>query len=565
MKKGILIAILVLVMVVAFLALLGGFIYMQFNREPEIPSHAYLQIDMNGSIVDSDVSPMSKKLTVRDLWYHLKRAKMDPRIDGIFLKIAYPSTGYAKVEDIGQLLRDFQKSGKKVYAYIEGADLQGYYLASFADKVYMFKGGDLFLKGLASEAMFFKNTLEKLGVVANLFHIGDYKTASNMFTEDRMTDAHKESLTKLLDDVYLAVLKGIAANRKLDMATVRAVVEDSPVENEAYLKTKLIDGILYEDEILASLTPKRKEDPNTVDFNLYKETRAPLPFEGTKKIAVIFAGGEINNGKSGGKSILGDEVLGADTVAAQLKAARENPYVKAVVFRIDSPGGSASASDIIRREAELVAREKPLVISMSDVAASGGYWISMSASKIYALPTTITGSIGVITGKFVLKGLYDKLGIKKEMIATSKYAGLYSDYREFTPEETEKVMSMMKSIYQSFLEVVSKNRKIKVEDVDKIARGRVWAGSSALQLKLVDQLGGLDDAINEAKKLAKITPTEKIGFNVYPRKQSMFDMIMDLVGSRTETINPVASVEASLEMYRRFFPALMMPYRLTLQ
>ncbi len=563
MKKGILITILVLVLVVVFLALIGGFIYMQFNREPDIPQHSYLKIEMSGAIVDSDTSPMSKKLSVRDLWYHLKRAKIDSRIQGILLKISYPNTGFAKIDDIGRLLNDFKKSGKKVYAFIEGADLLGYYLASFADKVYVFKGGDIFLTGLATEAMFLKNTFSKLGVAADLFHIGEYKTASNMFTEDRMTPPHKESMEKLLDDIFTSVLEGIAANRKLNVATVRTLVDNSPIRNQEYLDAKLIDGILYEDELLKIASPR--EDMELVDFKLYTETRDPLPFEGSKKIAVIFASGEINNGKSGGRSIFGGDVLGADTVAAHLKMARKNPYIKAVVLRVDSPGGSASASDVIRREAELVAKVKPLIISMSDLAASGGYWLSMSGTKIFALPATITGSIGVVTGKFVLKGLYDKVGINKEMITTSKYAGMFTDYREFSPEERAKIMEMMNGIYQSFLEVVSKNRKLKVEDVDKIAKGRVWAGNSALKLKLVDQLGGLDDALNEAKKMAKISANEPIGVSVYPRKQSMLDMIMDLVGSKTEMTNPIASVEATLEMYKKFFPAMIMPYKLSIQ
>ena len=561
MKKGILITILVVVLIIIFLALMGGYVYMQFTKEPHIPNNAYLQINLGGTIVDSDTSAFSKKRNVRELWYHLNRAKIDKRIKGIFLKISWLKTGYAKVEDIGRLINDFKESGKKVIAYIEGAGTKGYYLATFADEVYVFKGGDLYLTGLATEAMFLKNTLSILGVEAQVFHIGRYKTAANMFTQDSMTPAHKESMTKLLDDIYGSVIKGIAANRNIDEEQVKTIIQKTPFVTKAYLDKKMVDGILYEDEVLAKLEPEGS--PTMISFDVYKNTTAPNPFSGMKKIAVIFAAGEIHSGKSGGKSLFGGHILGSATVAAQLKAARENRFVKAVVLRVDSPGGSALASEVIRREARLLAKEKPLVISMADLAASGGYWLSMSNGTIFSLPQTITGSIGVVAGKFVLKGLYDKVGINKEMITTTKYAGMFSDYRKFDEAETEKIKGMMSNIYNAFLDVVAEGRGMKREDVDKIARGRVWAGNTAKELNLVDRLGGLDDAIDEAKKLAKIGADEKIGVRVYPRKQSPLDMIFELLGTQAQAPTPVLSLEAKIDMYKRFFPALMIPYKLS--
>lgn len=563
MKKGILITILVVILIIIFLALMGGYVYMQFTKEPYIPDNSFLQINLSGTIVDSDTSAFSKKRSVRELWYHLNRAKIDERIKGVLLKISFLKTGYAKIEDIGRLIKDFKKSGKKIIAYIEGAGTKGYYLATFADEVYVFKGGDLYLTGLATEAMFLKNTFSKIGVEAQIFHIGRYKTAANMFTQDSMTPAHKESMTKLLEDIYRAVLEGIAANRKLDVNHVKEIIQETPFVTQAYLDKKMVDGILYEDEVLKKLDPEGS--PTMVSFDLYKQTSSPKPFNGMKKIAVIFAAGEIHSGKSGGKSLFGGQILGSDSVARQLKSARKSRFVKAVVLRVDSPGGSALASEVIRREAQLLAKEKPLVISMSDLAASGGYWLSMSNGTIFSLPQTITGSIGVVTGKFILKGLYDKVGINKEMISTSKYAGMFTDYRKFTEVEAEKVKSMMTNIYNKFLSVVAEGRKMTNEDVDKIARGRVWAGNTAKELKLVDRLGGLVDAIAEAKKLAKIGEEESIGVRIYPRKQSALDMIFDLLGTQAETPTPVLSLEAKIDMYKRFFPALIIPYKLSVQ
>lgn len=559
MKKGILITILVLVTIFIMLALAAGFLYMQFTREPYIPDQSFLKIDFAGEIVDNDTAALSKKDSIRDYWYHIKRAKIDNRIKGILLKISFLGTGFAKADDLGRSLKDFQKSGKKVYAYIEGGGILEYYLATYADKVYVFKGGDLFLKGLASEAMFLKNTLSKLGIHADMFHIGKYKTAYNMFTQDHMTPPHKEAIAKLLNDIYDHTLKQIAENRKVDVETVKAIFEDSPISNETYKDAKLIDGIVYEDEVLDS-----KFDYELVNFHTYTQTTNPRPFRGSNKIALIFASGEIHSGKSGGKSIFGGEIMGSDTVAGQLQAVRKNSSVKAVVLRVDSPGGSALASEVIRREAELLAKKKPLVISMSDLAASGGYWISMSSPHIMALPQTITGSIGVVAGKFVLKDLYEKVGINKEITKTSKYADMFTDYRSFSQDEVEKMNTYMNKAYQSFLDIVSKNRKMEPEAVDKIAQGRVWSGISALELNLVDKLGGLDEAIDEAKKLANIPPFEKVGIRIYPREKTLMDFILELMGTKAKAVEPLNTLEAQISRYEHFFPALLLPYKIVI-
>jgi protease-4 len=331
------------------------------------------------------------------------------------------------------------------------------------------------------------------------------------------------------------------------------VLDQSPLAQEEYVKAKMIDSLGYEDELHNLLKAQYPE----VSFKTYAKTSAPLPFSGAKKIAVIFAAGEINMGRSGGQSLLGGDVLGADTLAEQLRQARNNFAVKAVVLRVDSPGGSAVASDVILREAELLSRKKPLVISMSDLAASGGYWISMSAQKIFAWPETITGSIGIISGKFVLKGLYDKLGINKEIVETSEFAGMYSDYKPFSDREKEKIMADMQKIYGVFLKKVADNRKMDVPAVEKIARGRVWSGQAALGLKLVDGLGGLNEALAEAKKLARIPLAEKTGVRIYPQKKSFWEMLFEMADVKAQ--NPL-DVQARLEVYKRFFPAMAMPF-----
>jgi protease-4 len=560
MKRSALIALLVIIVILLGLFILGGFIYLQFNQEPYVPERAYLKIDLGGPIAETAPARFPAMsggaLSIHDLWYNLERAAKDERIKGVLLRVQYMETGFAKVEEIGRLLRKFAATKKPVVAFIVDGGLKEYYLASFADKVIMFKGGSLSVSGIGAEALFLKNTLSKLGVQAEVFHIGDYKTASNTFTEERMTPAHRESTQALIDDIYQAVIDGIAVNRKLDAAAVKKVLDRSPLPQEEYVKTKLIDSLGYEDDLYKVLPATLPE----VDFKSYAKTRSPLPFSGNKKIAVIFASGEINMGRSGGQSLLGGDVLGADTLAWQLRQARNNYAVKAVVLRVDSPGGSAVASDVILREAELLAQKKPLVISMSDMAASGGYWIALSAQKIFAEPETITASIGVISGKFVLKGLYDKIGINKEILKTSEFAGMYSDYQLFSENEKQKVLADMQRIYDDFLKKVANNRKMTVAEVDKIARGRVWSGKAALKLRLIDKLGGLSDALAEARKLARIPESEKFGVRIYPQKKSFWDLISDLTDVKAE--NPL-DIKARLQVYRRFFPAMAMPFTIT--
>ena len=321
MKRSALIALLVIIVILLGLFIIGGFIYMQFNQEPYIPEKAYLKIDLSGPLADTTPSRFpglsSNAISIQDLWYQLARAEADERIQGVLLRISYLETGFAKIEEIGRLLKKFSLSKKPVLAFIIDGGLKEYYLASFADKVILFKGGMLSISGIAAEALFLKNTLSKLGVQAEIFHIGDYKTASNTFSEDHMTPAHRESMQALIDDLYAAVIAGIAANRKLDAGSVKKILDRSPLAQEDYLKAKMVDSLGYEDELHGLLDRQYPE----VSFRTYAKTTSPLPFSGVKKIAVIFASGEINMGRSGGQSLLGGEVLGADTLAEQLRQA----------------------------------------------------------------------------------------------------------------------------------------------------------------------------------------------------------------------------------------------------
>ncbi len=568
MKKGFFVGILIFIIIILIFVGVGGFFYVKMNEEPKIEENSILRIELSGNIVDNNASYLDKNVSIRDLFYQVRRAKIDKRIKAIYLKISSFSTGFAKTEDIGRIINDFKESNKKVYAYVETGGLREFYLASFADKVFLFKGGYYNLNGLASEAMFLKDSLSKIGVEAQLFHRGDYKTYSNMFMENGMTEAHRDSLQTLLDDIYSSTLKGFAKNRKIDIKKIKDLINELPVSNEPYKKSGLVDFIGYEDEAIKEIKGKNE----FINYSVYSETTKPLPFKGKDKIAVIFASGEIHSGKSGGKSLFGNPIMGSTTVAAQLKKARLDKNVKAVVLRIDSPGGSAVASDVIRREAVLIAKEKHLVISMSDVAASGGYWISMASANVFALEQTITASIGVVTGKFVLKGLYDKIGLKKTILKTSDYADLYSDYKKFDERELKKINTSLDSIYDDFVNLVSKSRGIKKEllvqnedrTIKPIAEGRVWSGVNAKKLKLIDKIGGIYAAIKEAKKLSGFKDAE-MGISIYPKKPTIMSLVMSYLGGGSGMIMSPMDITKKISVYNKFFPAFVMPYKVEIK
>jgi protease-4 len=343
----------------------------------------------------------------------------------------------------------------------------------------------------------------------------------------------------------------------MDPEKLKKIVNETPLENSIYLEKKLVDKLIYEDQILGEKDGAYK----TVSFRTYCQTTKPTPFSGRGKIAVIFAQGEIYSGESGKNSLSGDMVIGSATVARQLKALRKDSSVKAVILRVDSPGGSPLASNVIAREADLLRKEKPLVVSMSDLAASGGYLISLPSSKILSLPQTITGSIGVLGGKFVLYELYEKIGIKKEVISTSEFADIFSDYRPFNRAERHKMKKLMEMTYRDFKKDVSENRPIEFSDVETAARGRAWVGVTALNLKLVDQIGGMTTAFNMAKKMAGIPPAEPVGIRIYPKKKSLVEFVTELFGMKLK--NPFEfNVKEKLSYLKHYFPAVIFPYRI---
>lgn len=454
----------------------------------------------------------------------IRTAKSDARIAGLVLRITPLEAGWAKTEEIREQIVDFRKSGKPALCFLQ-ADIVGnreYFLASGCDQVWMIPSANLGTAGMMAQATFFKGTFEKLGIEPNMYGIAEYKNYRDQFTQKKFTPAHREATESLLRSIYEHYVAEAAKSRKMEAPAFATLLEEGPYLAKEGVEKKLIDRLAYWDEVQRYVGEKQG-NWRPVTLHRYQKE---IPAEGFDRIAVVRATGAIVMGGSGFDTWQGF-IMGADSVAADLRRARQDDSVKAIVLRVDSGGGSSAASELIRREVQLAREAKPVVVSMSDAAASGGYWIAMSATKIVAVPTTVTGSIGVVFGKFNISGLYNLLGLSTDHVVTSPNATILYEQQNFTPEQRELVNKFMQEIYKEFTHGVAEGRRMKVEDVEKIARGRVWSGAQARQLKLVDEFGGMGKAIQVARDLAKIDPDRKVRVEYFPEEKSLWEEIAE--------------------------------------
>jgi protease-4 len=463
-------------------------------------------------------------LTVRDIWSGLRRAADDSRIKGVLLVPGRLNIGWAKMEEIRESLVAFKKSGKPVYALLRFPDARDYYIATAADKIYAGPEDYLDLKGLRVEAMFLKGTLNKLGVQMDVIHAGKYKDAYDMFTRTSMSPETREVLNQILDLYYRDLTQTIAAGRKKDVAAVRALIDQGPFVSKDALKDGLLDALGYEDQAVGDLESRVKRSSlKKIEARDY--LRALAPDTGRTKIALLVAEGTITQG-TGGQGITGDQGIKSGSFSRLIRRVKSDSSIKGVILRVDSPGGDAIASDDILHEMKELSRSKPVVISMSDLAASGGYYISVTGDPIVAYPDTLTGSIGVITAKPDLHGLYDKLGISKELLTRGRFAAIDSDYKPLDAAEKAKLTESVDSAYRGFIDRVAAGRHKTFDQIAVIAQGRVWVGVQARDNGLVDRLGGLDTAVEMIRQRAKLPASEKIDLVPYPPRRSLFDVLM---------------------------------------
>jgi len=521
---------LIILLIILFLIVLTiiSFIYFGLTKPPTVKPNTFLEIKLMGAI--EEISPpdfLTAKifgytpLTMNGIWNNIRKAKVDRRIKGILLRVGYLNCGWAKVNEIREALLDFRKSGKEVISYIEeGADFdKEYYLATASNKIYLHPLGLIVINGLGGYFAFYKKALDKLGIKGEFEHIREYKTAADVFTEEGFTEANREMTESILNDYFSNYIETISRARNKTKDEMMRLINYGFFQGKKALEAGLVDGLLFEDELRDKLKGEDKS-LHLISYSQYLRIKpSSLGLETGQKIALIYAIGPIVTGEGSYR------IIGASTIARWIRKARKDSSIKAIVFRVDSPGGSAVGSDIIWREIMLAKKKKPFIVSMSDLAASGGYWISMGGDEIFAQPQTLTGSIGVIFGKFNFAGFYKKIGITAERLTKGERADIFSTFRGFTPQERKMIREEIWSIYDEFLTKVAKARKMTKEKVNEIGRGRVWTGNQALKLGLVDHLGGLTDAIKRAKELAKIPAEEEVKLVIWPKRISLFEVL----------------------------------------
>ena len=478
---------------VACLVSFGGLLLMWafVGREPTVPSRATLVLRIDGDPVDGgsddgirQLLPVQRAQTVRTIVENIRKAQRDTRVSALLVRPAGLSSPYlAKVQEIRDAIVEFRRSGKPAVAFLESGGQTEYYLATACDRVFLSPSSPLELTGFATYEMFLRGTLDKIGAVPDMLHIGAYKTAVNQLTEKGFTPAHREMAESLNRDHFDQLVKAVADARKKSEADVRALLDEGPFLPEDALRAGLIDDVAYEDQLGdKGKVPLAKG--HRIELDDYQRVSAASVGLGRgPKVAVIYASGTIVSGRSGYDPLNGS-VLGSDTLIDSIRKVRDAQDIKAVVLRIDSPGGSAIASDVIWRELVLLRDSKPgkaLVVSMSDLAASGGYYMAVAAPQIVAEPGTLTGSIGIFGGKVVTGGTYAKLGVNIEGISAGKFSDMNSPIRPYNDAERRKVGEQLQAFYDQFVERVAASRQMTPERIDAMAQGRVWTGRQAKQ------------------------------------------------------------------------------------
>ena len=467
---------------------------------------------------------VSAQLGLNDILSSLKKAKSDSKVKGIYLELGDVPSGQATIEEIRNALIDFKKSGKFIVSYAEVFTQKSYYLASVSDKIYLNPAGDMEFKGMVGQVMFFKGLLDKIDVEAQVIRHGKFKSAIEPFTLDKMSEPNKVQTLTFISGMWNHLLDGISASRKISVDDLTAIANEYKIQSpQDAVSLKMVDKLLYKDEVLDELKnrvdAKKIKDLKFMKIGKYAKAAEADKKSSDDKIAVIYATGDIIIGDGD------DQTMGSERISKAIRKARLDDNVKAIVLRVNSPGGSALASDIIWREMVLAKKAKPTVVSMGNVAASGGYYIACAADKIYAYPNTITGSIGVFGIIPNMKEMFNKnLGITFDQVKTNPYADYIPFTRPLSDGEKKIITHSIENIYSTFTQHVSEGRKMTVAQIDSIGQGRVWSGVDAKRIGLVDEFGGLTDAINEAAKLAKLKDYSTMEL---PEQKDTFEQLME--------------------------------------
>jgi protease-4 len=522
------------------------------SKEPAIAGNSVLVLALEGDLPEA--APIDIPIpfwrsqsvpTVRDLWASLHAAASDTRIRAIVLQPRSLDLGWGKLQELHEELLDFKKSGKPVYAYLQAPGSKEYYLASVADKIYLSPDDLLDVKGFRLEAMYFKNTLDKLGITFQVDHIGRYKDYGDMFTRTNMSPETREVLNQVLDQLYGDFCSTAGQGRHKTVDEMRAIVDMGPFMGVKAKENGLVDELGYEDEVYAEL--KKKVGADKLNKTNIKTYFKAVPDNGDR-IAVIAGEGDILRGNPDDQ-LGNNQMIASGAIIKIIRQVRNDGSVKGAILRVDSPGGDAVASDEILHELKLLSNVKPVVISMSDLAASGGYFISMTGDPIVAYPNTITGSIGVVYAKPNLRELYGKLGIQAEILTRGKLADIDSSYVPLSDAAKQKLHESIEITYKSFVSKVAGARKKTYDQIDPIAQGRVWMGTQARQNGLVDELGGLNRAVALIRKRAKLPEKGSTNLVMFPPRRTLFEAL-----TSTSPDDVAASIADS--RIRQIFPEL---------
>ncbi len=519
------------------IGILVSMISFSSKEEVKISEKSVLHIKLEGSITDrSSNNPFqefnfstmksNKELGLNDILLNLKKAKTDPNIKGIYLDLGNISVGISLLEEIRNGLIDFKKSGKFILSYSESYSQKAYYLASVADKIYLNKEGSIDFHGLAAEIMFFKGLMQKLDVDMQIIRHGKFKSAVEPFLLDKMSDPNREQTRLFIGSIWNHIVNGISDSRKISLTELKNIADSLLVQSaEDALRYKFVDELVYKDQVIDALRKKLAlVDNDEIDYitlSKYadvKITDSKIKFS-KNRIAIVYAIGAIEGGKGN------DQTIGSERISEAIRDARTDKAVKAIVLRVNSPGGDALASEVIWREVMLAKKAKPVVVSMGDYAASGGYYIACAADKIIANPTTITGSIGVFGMIPNLQKMFsNKLGITFDTVLTNKNAAAISGNRPLSSFQEKQILNQIERIYGVFITHVAEGRKMTIAQIDNIGQGRVWSGVDAKRIGLVDDFGGMDKAIEEAAKLAKLTEYKVVD---YPKQKEFIQQLIE--------------------------------------
>jgi protease-4 len=520
------------------------------ERPVTVSDNTALVLNLEGAVpeqapVDVAIPYLQQQppLTVLDTWKLLRRAAGDTRVKALVLEPRGLDAGWAKLEELRAEIIAFKQSGKPVYAYLRNGTMREYYLATAADKIYMAPEDELDVKGLRAELLYLKGTLDKLGVTMEFEHVGKYKDAPDTFTRTSPSPETLEVTNQILDQYYGNMVQVIADGRKLPPGAVRGVIDQGPFIGKSALDSGLVDGLIFEDEMLAQLNTQAKATLKKIGAHSYSTAAAADP-AGRSRIAFVTGDGEITRGDPGGD--VTDSGITAFSMVKVLQQVADDTSIKGVILRVDSPGGDGIASDDILHQMKLLSKKKPVLISMSDLAASGGYFIAMTGDPVLAYSNTLTGSIGVFFGKVNLRGLYDKIGVQKQLLTRGRFSAIDSEYKPLTPDERDKVQKEIQVFYRGFVERVAEARKQPYDTVEPLAQGRVWLGAQAKMNGLVDEIGGIDRAVEMIKQRSNIPASEQVTLVTYPPRRTLLELLLKNSNDNSELESAIQAVAGRL-------------------